>query len=254
MEVKIEKTNSEISGRIGAMKFEFQRSMAIMMDKWENMEWGRKDKACQHLLKALASPLAVEDNFIYGLQSKIENSRIKKNGLDSTVEKIQSGEENFSYHCCKKKEMKILLIGKSVVKIEVAEIESDANGKKAIGVVNVAEIFLNIVVGLIAPKMMKEKGEIEQLGVVMMLEGVAILKFIPTDKVQHMEVLCMGTTGTHAKKMVLPHVIPNFAIEPHFHLADKVDFVGSDRTRIKYILEKPGSSENHPADATDSSN
>lgn len=62
--------------------------------------------------------------------------------------------------------------------------------------------------------------------------------------------------GTRAKKIVLLHVIPNFTVEPHFHLADKVDFgaTGSDRTRIKYILEAPGTSENHPADATDSSN
>lgn len=58
-----------------------------------------------------------------------------------------------------------------------------------------AEISLNTVVGLIAPKMMKGKGEIEQPGVVMMLEGAAIPKFIPTEKVQHMEVLCMGMTG-----------------------------------------------------------
>ncbi|XP_022864235.1 uncharacterized protein LOC111384209 [Olea europaea var. sylvestris] len=104
---------------------------------------------------------------------------------------MQSGEKNFSCHC-RNKGRKILLIEKVVDEIEGDEIESDADGKEAVGV-DMVEIFLNTVVGLTAPKMLKGKGEIEQSGVVVMLEGVAILKFIPTDEVQHIEALWMGT-------------------------------------------------------------
>ena len=97
-------------------------------------------------------------------------------------------------HRCKNKEIQVLIVDDERGDLGVEE-EARMNDTHESAIDEIAELSINSMVGLSAPKTMKVKGKISQQDIVVMIDCGATHNFISTKLVKRLAIPMEGTTG-----------------------------------------------------------